>query len=46
MAVSMASRPTQYAPISPSHFMARVAAKGPMNTPMRITPPSMDMARA
>ena len=32
--------------MSPKKWMAAAPMKGPMNMPMRITPPSVDKARA
>ncbi|BBE23814.1 hypothetical protein MN0502_26970 [Arthrobacter sp. MN05-02] len=45
-AARLATPPTQYAPSSPRAPMARAAAKGPTKTPMRVTPPSVESARA
>ena len=43
---SRAAMPTHQAPDRPMKWISPAAANGPMNRPMRITPPRVDSARA
>src|SRR6478735_6172075 len=45
-AAAMPATPTQYAPLMPTRAMAAAPINGPMNTPMRLTPPNVERARA
>jgi hypothetical protein len=45
-AAAMPATPTQYAPLMPTKAMAAAPMNGPMNVPIRLTPPSVDRARA